>query len=87
MRDAIAQARATRNVELIRASTREVFNVIAADEMACHIITAPADILKKLALIGSKVGAELFLEGVKVFRRDALSTGLTMLLDRAKVAV
>lgn len=87
MRDAVAQARATKNVEIIWASTREVFNVIEADEMGCHIITAPADILKKLALIGSKTGAELSLEGVKAFRQDALSTGLTLSLDRAKAPV
>ena len=45
MRDAVARARRTKNVEIIWASTREVFNVIEADEMGCHIITAPADIL------------------------------------------
>jgi transaldolase len=87
MRDAIKQARATKNIEIIWASTREVFNVIEADEMGCHIITAPADILKKLALIGTKTGAELSLEGVRAFRQDALSTGLTMSLDRARATV
>jgi transaldolase len=33
MRDAVARARQTTNVEIIWASTREVFNVIEADEM------------------------------------------------------
>ncbi len=43
MQDAIARARRTANVEIIWASTREVFNVVEADAMGCHIITAPAD--------------------------------------------
>jgi transaldolase len=78
MRDAIARARQTRNVEIIWASTREVFNVLEADEMGCHIITAPADILKKLTALGSKTGAELSLDAVKAFRDDALTAGLTL---------
>jgi transaldolase len=43
MQDAVARARQTLNVEIIWASTREVFNVVEADMMGCHIITAPAD--------------------------------------------
>jgi transaldolase len=78
MRDAVAKARGTRNIEIIWASTREVFNVIEADEIGCHIITAPADILKKLASIGTKTGAELSIDGVKAFRSDTLAAGLTL---------
>ena len=78
MREAVALARKTPNVEIIWASTREVFNVIEADEMGCHIITAPADVLKKLPALGSKSGAELSLDAVKAFRADALSAGLTL---------
>ena len=54
MQDAIARARQTRNVEIIWASTREVFNVVEADDMGCHIITAPADVLKKLPALGTQ---------------------------------
>ena len=78
MRDAIARARKTQNIEVIWASTREVFNVLEADEMGCHIITAPADILKKLQAIGTKTGAELSLDAVKAFRDDAVAAGLTL---------
>ena len=78
MQAAVAAARATPNVEIIWASTREVFNVIEADEMGCHIITAPADVLKKLPAIGSKTGAELSLDAVRLFREDALAAGLTL---------
>lgn len=78
MQDAIARARATGNVEIIWASTREVFNVIEADEMRCHIITAPAAVLGKLPSLGAKTAAELSLDAVKAFREDALAVGLTL---------
>jgi len=80
VRDAVARARATRNVEIIWASTREAFNVVEADEMGCHIITAPADILKKLPAFGSKSAADLSLDAVKAFRADALAAGLALKL-------
>ncbi len=78
MRDAVARARQTRNVEIIWASTREVFNVIEADEVKCHIITAPAGVLKKLPALGTRTAAELSLDAVKAFREDAVSVGLTL---------
>ena len=78
VRGAVKRARATANVEVIWASTREVFNAIEADEMDCHIITAPADILKKLPAIGSKTGAELSLDAVSAFRHDAIAAGLSL---------
>jgi transaldolase len=78
MREAVAQARATPNVEIIWASTREVFNVVEADEIGCHIITAPADVLKKLPALGSKTGAELSVDAVRAFREDAIAAGLKL---------
>jgi transaldolase len=80
MEDAINRARATPNVEIIWASTREVFNVVEADQMRCHIITAPADLLKKLPALGSRTAAELSLDAVQLFREDALAAGLTLKL-------
>jgi transaldolase len=81
MQDAVARAKQTKNVEIIWASTREVFNVVEADAMGCHIITAPADILKKLSALGTQDGAELSLAAVKAFREDALAAGLTLATD------
>lgn len=86
MRDAVARARKTSNVEIIWASTREVFNVVEADEMGCHIITAPADILKKLPALGSKTGADLSLDAVKAFREDALAAGLQLAVPASRAA-
>jgi transaldolase len=78
VRDAVAQARQTTNVEIIWASTREVFNVIEASQIGCHIITAPAAVLKKLPSLGTTTASELSLDAVKAFREDAVSAGLTL---------
>jgi transaldolase len=86
MQDAIKRARATKTIEIIWASTREVFNVVEADMMGCHIITAPADVLNKLPSLGTKTGAELSLGAVKAFRDDALAAGLKLTVSNARVA-
>src|SRR6266850_3611313 len=72
MQEAVARARKTANVEIIWASTREVFNVVEANAMGCQIITAPGDVLKKLPALGSRTAAELSLDAVQAFREDAL---------------
>jgi transaldolase len=86
MLDAVARAKQTKNVEIIWASTREVFNVIEAEAMGCHIITAPADILDKLPALGSKTAAELSLGAVQAFRKDALAAGLTLPLAARRLS-
>jgi len=78
MRDAMARARKTSNVEIIWASTREAYNVVEADAIGCHIITAPADVLKKLPALGTRSAAELSLDAIKAFRGDAIAAGLTL---------
>lgn len=60
--------------ELIWASPRELFNVIQADKIGCHIITATTDILKKLALLDYDLN-EYSLDTVKMFYSDALEAG------------
>ena len=86
MQDAVARARKTANVEIIWASTREAFNVVEADAMGCHIITAPADVLKKLPALGTRTAAELSLDAVKAFREDALAAGLTLDVPASRAA-
>jgi transaldolase len=86
MRDAVARARKTKNVEIIWASTREVFNVVEADAMGCHIITAPTDVLKKLPSIGTRTDAELSLAAVKSFREDAVAAGLKLSVNAQRAA-
>jgi transaldolase len=86
MQDAVALARKSNNVEIIWASTREVFNVVEADAMNCHIITAPADVLNKLPALGTKTGAELSLGAVKAFRDDAVAAGLKLAVPASRAA-
>ena len=86
MKDAVARARKTGNVEIIWASTREVFNVVEADAMGCHIITAPADVLNKLPALGTKTAAELSLGAVKSFREDAIAAGLKLAIPTSRAA-
>ena len=43
-----------------------------------HIITAPADVLKKLPALGTMTAAELSLGAVRAFRDDAVAAGLTL---------
>lgn len=74
---AVGLARGTPNVEVIWASTREVWNVMEADRIGCHIITAPADILKKLEGLG-RSREDLTLDTVKTFVADAKAAGLTL---------
>lgn len=81
-------------VELIWASPRELFNVVQANAIGCHIITLSDDILKKLPLLGKDLG-EMSLDTVRMFYQDALKVGYSidtksqeenvrLLLDRIK---
>ena len=63
--------------ELIWASPRELLNVIQADSIGCHVITATSDILKKLEIIGKDLN-QYSLETVKMFRDDALASGYSI---------
>jgi transaldolase len=86
MRESVARARQTKNVEIIWASTREAFNVVEADSIGCHIITAPADVLKKLPALGSRTDAELSLQAVQAFRDDAIAAGLRLPVPALRAA-
>lgn len=65
------------NAKLIWASPREVLNVIQANEIGCHIITATSDILSKLNLLGKDL-EEYSLETVNMFRNDAIASGYSI---------
>lgn len=66
------------NIELLWASTREVLNIIQAQNCGCHIITVTPDILKKLPMFGKDL-TELSLETVQMFYNDAKSAGYKIL--------
>ncbi len=62
--------RKRKKVEILWASTREIFNVIQAERCKCHIITVPNNILKKYSMIGKNLGL-INLDTVKTFYLDA----------------
>jgi transaldolase len=62
--------------ELIWASPREVLNIVQADNIGCHIVTATQDILSKLPLLGYSL-EEYSLDTVKMFYRDAVAAGFS----------
>ena len=64
-------------VELLWASTREVFNIVQADQIGCKIITSPADLIKKIPAFGKSM-EQLSLETVKTFKADAESAGFSL---------
>jgi transaldolase len=65
------------NIELIWASPRELFNIVQANAIGCHIITVTNDILKKLPTIGKDL-TEFSLDTVKMFYKDAYAAGYTI---------
>jgi transaldolase len=77
MEEALQIMREKPKSELIWASPRELLNVIQADSIGCHIITATSDILKKLDIIGKDL-TSYSLDTVKMFRDDALASGYSI---------
>jgi len=72
MSEALNILRDTPSAELLWASPREVFNVVQADQVGCHIITATSGILSKLSTLGKNLD-EFSLDTVKMFYNDAQS--------------
>ena len=66
-----------KNIEILWASTREVYNVFDAINYGCNIITIPDSILKKLKLIGKNL-TQYSLETVQMFRNDAVNSGILL---------
>ena len=77
MAEALKIMAAKPKAELLWASPRELLNVIQADQVGCHIITATNDLLGKLGGIGK--GLEVFSrETVQMFYGDATAAGYTI---------
>ena len=65
------------NIELLWASTREVYNVVQAEQSGCHIITVPPDIIKKMSGLDKDLH-QLSLETVQTFKADAEAAGFKL---------
>ena len=77
MEEVVALLKNYPKIELIWASPRELYNVLQASDIGCHIITATNDILKKLPLLGKNLD-DYSLETVKMFYDDAKEAGYSI---------
>jgi transaldolase len=68
---------AGKSVELLWASTREAYNIVQAEQIGCQVITAPADMIKKVSTFNRPV-EELSLDTVRIFKKDADSAGFSL---------
>lgn len=66
-----------KNIELLWASTREVHNIVQAEQAGCHIITVPPDIIKKMNGINRDL-YQLSLDTVKTFKADSDAAGFKL---------
>jgi transaldolase len=66
-----------KNIELLWASSREALNIVQADQMGCHIITATNDLIKKMSMFNKDL-TQLSLETVRMFKTDAESAGYSL---------
>lgn len=77
MRATVEMIKPYENLELIWASSREIYNVFQADEIGCHIITVMPDLIHKMHVVGKDLDA-FSLETVKIFYEDAVASGLSL---------
>ena len=63
------------NIDILWASTREVYNIFQAINSNCDIITVPDSIIKKLNVIGKDLN-QFSKETVEMFVNDGKSSGL-----------
>lgn len=72
-----AAIKAGKSIELLWASTREVYNLIQADAAGCDIITVPDKILAKLDTLGKDLD-QVSLDTVRQFHDDAVAAGYSL---------
>jgi len=77
MAEAVGILKKYSNIELIWASPRELYNVVQANSIGCHIITCTYNILKKLPALGKDLN-QFSLETVQMFYNDAHDAGYTL---------
>ncbi|PYI94249.1 MAG: transaldolase [Verrucomicrobia bacterium] len=78
MKDSLQMLRDLPQAELLWASVREVLNIFQAAQCGCDIVTVPHDILDKVAKLGGMDLAELSLDTVRMFHKDAVAAGFKL---------
>ena len=72
--EAVQLSKKKPKTEVLWASTRETLNIKQANDLGCHIITVPHEILQKLSYLEKDL-EEFSLETVEGFYKDAVSAG------------
>ena len=72
--ESIKMCESKKNIEILWASTRELYNIVEAEKCNCHIVTVPYEILNKFKNIGKDLDL-MSIDTVKSFYKDALSAG------------
>jgi transaldolase len=74
MKESVELVKDYPNLKILWASSRELYNIIQADNIGCHIITITQDIFNKIPMIGKDLN-DLSLDTVKMFYDDAIEYG------------
>ena len=74
VKSSVDMVKGFKGTEVLWASTRELYNVIQAEEVGCHIITMPYTLIKKMDLFGKDLN-EYSRETAETFFLDATSSG------------
>lgn len=78
VKEAVEMAKEYKNVEILWASCRELYNIFQAQESGCHIITVQNNLLNKWNLVGKDLNS-YSIETVNDFYKDAKSLGFSIL--------
>jgi len=74
MKESVELVKDYPNLKILWASSRELYNIIQADNIGCHIITITQEIFNKIPMIGKDLN-DLSLDTVKMFYNDAKESG------------
>ena len=77
MRDSVLISKTKPIASVLWASTREIINIAQAENVGCHIITVPHELLNKFSSIGKSLES-FSLETVSKFYNDAKAAGYTI---------
>ena len=78
VKESVELAKENKNVEILWASCRELYNIFQAENSGCHIITVQNSILDKLDNVGKDL-TKYSVETVQDFFEDANSLGFSII--------
>lgn len=81
MKKSLTICKRKEGTKLLWASTREVFNIIQAENLEVDIITVPPELLNKLSMYHMDLN-QLSLDTVKMFSNDVAELGFTILEEK-----